>query len=815
MSILPQTRHNLPSQPTSFIGREDEIAEIVALLDNPACRLLTLVGLGGIGKTRLALEVAARKLDSFPNGVFFAPLQPLTAHQDIVSAIAAATGLQFYDDQLTPRQQLLNYLCEKQILLILDNFEHLLDGADLLPEILDAAPRVKILVTSRERLRLREEWGFDLGGLTYPEGESASSPQDYSGVQLFLYRARRATSQFSPAREDWLSIARICRLVEGMPLAIELAAAWVRVLPCQEIASQIERSLEFLTTAARNVPAKHSSMQTVFDWSWGLLNEAERDGFSKLSVFRGGFSREAAEEVAGVSLQTLAALADKSLLRLGGNGRYDLHELMRQYAEEQLDTSSQAEAARDTHCAYYAAFLGRLAADLKGANQIEALAELEAELDNVRAGWRWAAAQRKEQEILQSLDSLGLFYQIRGRFQEAEEIFGQAAKRFEGADSQILGELLGLQAWFSHFAADQSKALDLLERSVSIFCRLGVYRSMAMLFGASPKDFNACVEELGSYEAARQFYADHLEFFRQRGDQWAVAWALHGLGHVYECYALDQHEEAERFQRESVATFRVIGDRWGSTWSLNALAHWAMEREAYDEARQFLEETLAINQVIGDIGGVAWSLVHLGIIADALRDHDHARQYIIQGLKAGIGTAPGLQLHTEPHVLLTAQILEAEGRIEQAVELLAFFYTHSRYVLYKIHPLRDKIAQQLDRLKAQLAPDVAAAAVRRGETVNLESIRAILLEALLTPEADTHARDRPQSAGQALIEPLRERELEVLQLIADGLSTRETAQKLFLSVGTIRWYLKQIYSKLRVHSRTQAIARARELKLLT
>ncbi|MFN8376606.1 MAG: AAA family ATPase [Anaerolineae bacterium] len=329
---LMETNH-LPTTHTSFIGRDVEYREIAQLLSNSPCRLLTLVGPGGIGKTRLALE--AMRQFSFPHGVYFVSLQSLTSPAFMLSTLADALGFQFYSGA-DPKQQLLHYVSEKSLLLVLDNLEHLLEGVTLLSDMLAAAPRIRILATSRERLNLREEWVLEVKGLQFPPTDAELNLEPYSAIHLFLQHTRRANVNFTLTDAQKPAVIRICRLIGGMPLAIELSATWVKVLSCEQIAHEIERSLDILETGARNIEPRHRSMRAVLDQSWHLLSHAERDTCRRLSVFRGSFSREAAEYVAGTSLRVLTALLDKSLLRLSENGRYDLQELVRQYAEEEL-----------------------------------------------------------------------------------------------------------------------------------------------------------------------------------------------------------------------------------------------------------------------------------------------------------------------------------------------------------------------------------------------------------------------------------------------------------------------------------------------
>lgn len=312
--------NNLPAQTTSFIGREEELTLIEQYLSNPACRLLTIIGLGGIGKTRLALQAAATT-DQFRQGICFVGLASISSPDFLISTIASALNFPLYG-RGDPKTQLINYLGDKEMLLVLDNFEHLISGAGLLVEILQRAPHLKMVVTSRERLSLQEEWILDLQGLTFPEGEEMVLLENYSAVRLFLQRAQQVQADFWLRYLDKPAVVQICRLVEGMPLGIELAAAWIRTFSCREIAVEIEKNYDFLTTSLQNIPKRHHSLQAVFEHSWGLLSEEERKVFSQLSVFWGGFSRKSAEQVVGASAFLLSALVDKSLLRRTDTDRY-------------------------------------------------------------------------------------------------------------------------------------------------------------------------------------------------------------------------------------------------------------------------------------------------------------------------------------------------------------------------------------------------------------------------------------------------------------------------------------------------------------
>jgi ATP/maltotriose-dependent transcriptional regulator MalT len=339
--------------------------------------------------------------------------------------------------------------------------------------------------------------------------------------------------------------------------------------------------------------------------------------------------------------------------------------------------------------------------------------------------------------------------------------------------------------------------------------QIGFHGTMAMLFGS----LNVRPEELGDFQAVQQLYEDCLAIFRRRGDSWKTAWVLYGLGRV--AYQSGQYEEAQRLQQESLATFRAIGDRWGSVYPLHTLGDWAMWSGDYREARRFFEESLLINREIGDIAGVAWSLSRLASIADSLEELGTSIKYLTEILRIRFqfGSSWGSCVD---EIYLMARWLEAQGQTERAVEMFAFVNNAD---LLSFFELRDKVARRLESLNSELPPAAFTAAVQRGEASNLETmVLALRMHlAALDQETNTSVRDASDyspAENQPLIEPLSERELEILQLLADGLNSREVAQRLVLSVGTIRWYLKQIYGKLNAHSRSQAIARARQLKLL-
>ena len=583
----------------------------------------------------------------------------------------------FQRQGVEPKQQLLGYLREKTLLLLLDNFEHLVDGAGLLAELLGRAPGVKLLVTSRERLHLRGEWTVEVEGMRFPRpGDAAAEASaDYSAVRLFLQHAGQVSASFDPSEEDWPELIRVCQLLEGMPLGIELAAAWVRMLSCREIAHEIEQGLDFLSTSLRDAPERHRSLRAVFDHSWKLLSEAEQAALARLSVFRGGFERDAAQQVAGASLPVLATLADKSLIRRNAAGRYGMHEAVRQYAAEQLVTSPGDDTTvRDQHCRYYAASLDERDDDLRGTRQIEALDEIAHEIENVRAAWRWAVTQGRVQELRQAANSLSVFFQVRSLFQEGAEAFGRAASALEAAREQgtteeierTLGLLWAYQGWFSDRLCQQQQAQALLQRSIDLLSPLSLGEELATAYLMSApiglvqnvseaeqrlqvsKDYyqslgkawgvGLALEQLSwlahlrsDLASAKSYLQDAIAGLTRAGHRWGIATALFSLGSFAQ-HQEGRRAEAKRHYEESLRIRRELDDRWGVAFCLDNIGFLTREMGQYDEARRLHEESLLISRQIGDQLGVAGSLDNLGLVARDEGDFAEARRYFEEGL---------------------------------------------------------------------------------------------------------------------------------------------------------------------------------------
>ena len=611
-------RHNLPVQATSFVGREEDIVTITERLWNPDCRLLTLVGPGGMGKTRLALAVAELLVDTFAHGAFFVPLAPLTKPDEILSTMATALQFQFYSGQETAEQQLLNFLHEKEILLVLDNFEHLLDGVGIVDRILSTASKITVLATSRQSLALGWEWLYEVHGMLHPADANTGTLEDYSAVRLFVERARRVQSGFRLADERE-SVTRICQLVEGMPLGVEIAAAWLRLMPAEAIAAE----LLDLETLQRDVPERHYSLRALFDHTWQHLTPSEQSAFMQISVFRGGFTHSAAEAVAGATLPRLAALVNKSLLYCDPDtGRYAVHELLRQYAAQQLEASRQYDAARDAHGAYYLHALQAREADLKTDRQSAAIHDITTDLENVRAAWQWAIDGHDIDQIDATLDALWLYCLVCGAVLVGDALFGLAAARLERTPQAhvTLGRVLARQAEFRVSASHSRR--ELANRSLDLVAGLPQEEAQvawAMVF--NDKDWLA-----GEAERLRVYLQGGIDYWRVQGDRWKEAMAFFELGEF--CYDRYEYAEARRQYEQGLALGRSVGEHFIQGLCLSSIA---IVTTDLAENEQYNRDALRHYEALGNRFKVGLVLNNLALVRADIGDLPEAERLISAG----------------------------------------------------------------------------------------------------------------------------------------------------------------------------------------
>lgn len=655
-------RHNLPAQTTPFVGRSKELAQLRHLLDHDTSRLITILAPGGMGKTRLALVAAHQQLLRHADGVFFVPLVALKSPDDIITSIAEQTGYRFQHDQRRPLQQLLDFLSDKHMLLVLDSYEHLLDGATLVHAILEAAPHLQVLVTSRERLNLVGETVFVLGGLSFPP-KLCEVPLDYSAVQLFVKCAQRMRPDYELTHAE--HIIRICQLLEGMPLAIELAAAWLEVLTPGEIADEIARSLDFLCTSMRDVPERQRSMRAVFDSSWVRLAAVEQTAFMKLSVFQGGCTRRAALTVAGVDLPVLSRLTDQALVKwLPEEERYAIHELLRQYAAEKLEQSGLDEAIRAAHAVYYATQIALRETDLEGADQVEALRDIAADLENVKTGFIWSVDHQQFATARQYIGSLGLFFYMRGRFYEGIEwltTFVDGLQNQEDADARALfGRILTHIGILRLYGWENERALPLLRQALEIAREQNDRRQIAI-----------CLPRLAGAEApthrerAMEHCQESIAICRELDDKYLMGYAQHFLGYLARISG--DLEECYHRTLEAVRLRREIGDNAGLARSLVNLSDHAQTQGWWDLAEQYSLECSVLCQSLEDL--TVFSVNACNQVAQSFHkgDFDQANERI----KAGLKVARAFRFRSDVEIFLfeASLLCLLKGNYTQALQL--------------------------------------------------------------------------------------------------------------------------------------------------
>jgi predicted ATPase/transcriptional regulator with XRE-family HTH domain len=734
---------NLPGMLTPFLGREPELAAIGQLLRDPQCRLLSVTGPGGIGKTRLAIEAASCQKDSFPDGTWFVPLAPLRSSEFLIPTIAEALNFRF-QGLVKPRDQLLGYLRDKGALLILDNVEHLLDGIELFTEILESSPQVKLLVTSRERLNLRSEWVFEIQGLPVPPIEQVEHFEEYSSVALFLQSAQRIQSGFVLRDEELPWVARICQLLEGMPLGIELAAGWLSLLTCQEIREEIESNLGFLTSTFRDIPKRHQSLWAVFDHSWNLLSPIERQTLCRLSVFRGGFTREAAQRVADASLNMLSALANKSLLRKKENERYDLHEAIRQYAGTHLtEYQNEEELARQRHSTYYLELVYKYKTQLASINQKRALEVLNSEIENLRMAWDWAIERRRLNEIRQSLDAMWRYYSYQSWFQEGIPIFEKVVKAFAddstGATAEpsteyliVVGQALGKQGWFNFRLGRLETAIQMFRQSIDLLGLLGDQPALAFSLIALGGILAINLDD----PQGNVMLLEGLEISRAIGDPWSCAICFANL--AIAALTWRGHEESHGLFRKAVAEARVAGDPAISAFCLTYSGLAAFTAGKLEEAHDLISESLSLSRACDNRWDIATSLGHLGQIASVQGKHREAQEYFQESIaifaEQGETLSQARALNQYGEAALALGNYEEARRSLQAGLRLAMEYQFLPIALTSLFGLASLLAQEgKNQAAAELLSRVCDHPASEKETKERSAMLLAELKSQLTP----------------------------------------------------------------------------------
>ncbi len=789
-----------------FFAREDELATIAARLADPACRLLTLVGLGGVGKTRLAFEAGKRQAGAFADGVVLLELQAGIDLPQIAAATADALRITVHE-QSEPGDQILRWLRDRRILLIVDGAE---TGpvVEWVHAILSAAPGVKVLATAREPLLSQFEWLLTVTGLPYPNaGDSrvVLDPGAFGAVALFGAAARRQRSGFSLSGELG-GVLRICRLVEGHPLALELAANWALTLSSDEIADLIERDPRRLAAPFVSLPARQRRLQTVLDETWARLSAAERRALGYLSTFRGGAALWAIGALGDDPLEILHALTARALVNRTASGRFDLHALVRGYVLSRLQESpTTIHAAQDAHAAVMLRRLVELAPALQDARQASTLSALVAERDNLRAAWARAAETRAVDLLAAALEPLWFFVDVHAWYREGERFFNEALKAIDAPalprDEAILrARLLARLGSMAYSLNQPETSAAQLEESLAQLTALGAEQEQAFSW-----------QKLGEtgYRLGRPDYEDSLRrglaLYERAGDTFGIAGALVWL--AYGALQRCDMDEARAMAHRSLELYRILGAPLGLMLSHQALAAVEAAGGDADAARRYAEQTLRLADSFGSPWSKAMARSDFAGILIPAGEQRQAVQLIRESLV--ISLEHGLIPFVMMALLELAQFYRSVGRMDRAIEWLA---------LISYHPMGWDTADVACEILDEVAPNPEtgpyADAVARGRqadlTLKVEGLLADwdreVMGALARPALET----LPLSG-----EHLTAREAEILRRLAAGDSNRDIASGLVVTLGTVKWYVNQIYSKLGVRSRTQAVARARELGLLS
>ncbi|CAN5657199.1 LuxR family transcriptional regulator [soil metagenome] len=768
-----RTPNNLPLELSNFVGREKELVEVKRLLENN--RLLTLTGSGGCGKTRLALAAAKDLMEGFKDGVWMVELAPLADPALVPQAVASVLDAREQPGR-SLAETLSGSLRSKKVLLVLDNCEHLVDACAVLVEaLLHSCQELSVLATSREAFGMTGEVAWPVPPLSLPDlrrlPDIESLPRNES-AHLFVERTAAVKPSFALTERNAAAVAQVCYRLDGIPLAIELAAARTKVLSVEEIADRLDDCFVLLSAGSRMAMPRHQTLHATMDWSHELLGREERALFRRLSVFAGGLSLKAAESVyAGEDLERaevlelLSHLVDKSLVvarDVDGETRYRLLETVRQYGREKLDASGEEAEVRRRHADFYVALAEKAEPELKGARQVAWLERLEIEHDNLRATMRWLLGRGEAEEAARLGWALWLFWGIRAHFAEGRRSMKQA---------------LSVKGSGTMKASARAKVLFVVGMMAN-------YQ--------------------GDHWSAEPLIDDSLRLFGKLEDKLGTAWALSNAS--FAALGQGQPQRAITLIEESIDLFLEIGEKWGASIQFCFLAVAWRDRGDHGRAKRLAEQGLALSREVGERQSISAALYTLATLAQAERDHERAWDLLEEGLRLssevgneadvahcleGLASVAG----AKGNILRAARLWGAEEALLEKFEAAAYTYVPDR----SLHLSRVAAA------RARLDEEEFEAAWAEGRTMTSEQAIEYALDRSAKPEIGS---PETYPAG------LSAREAEVLRLVANGLSNAEVAEKLFLSSRTVDWHLGSIYRKLGLHSRTEAARFALEHNLL-
>ncbi|MEK6256717.1 MAG: hypothetical protein N2C13_05300, partial [Chloroflexota bacterium] len=675
------------------------------------------------------LEIAADQAEYFKHGVFFVPLAPIHSSDFMVQAVAESIGLSLSTEE-QPLVQLNNYLRNKQMLILLDNFEHVMDCNSIVREILENAPKVTVLATSRQKLNILGETVYNTHGLNFSDFESLEHAENFEAVQLFIQSARQVASDYALKEEDLPHLSRILNMVQGVPLGILLSAAWLDMLPLSEIADEIGNSFDFLETEMEGLPERQRSMRAVFEYSWNLLSDDDKDFFKKLSIFRGGFNREAAKAVAGASIRSLMSLTNKSLLISNPEtGRFFAQGLLRQFAAEQIEQDAEAYAAvRAAHAAYYVEFMQAAWGQIVSNKQPEALEAMERDIENVRFAWRYVLEHKEYENINHFINPWWFIHEVQGWYLAGETMFREAELSLGGDDSSeiaqvVLAKLKGTQGWYLSLLGRPDEGVGFAQAGIEMLKKVGRFDE-----GMIPVNgYAICNFFTNHADKALEASLEGLETATANNDDWWLSLSRSWVGSA--ALAQGRYEDAVELAKPVFEDTEKTGNYWCLTWPGQVLGGIARAQGNLEEAKDRYTRVLTAITKIGFKRGIQYIYNQLGDVALLAEDAQVAQENFMLSLKVSdeIGQVREM-LGTISDYSKVLCILDKQ---EEAVRLLATVLEHpanQQFALFRPESIRDEAERTRAELEESTDAAVYAAAWKEGSAHSLDDLVAGLLE---------------------------------------------------------------------------------------
>jgi predicted ATPase/DNA-binding SARP family transcriptional activator/DNA-binding CsgD family transcriptional regulator len=809
--------HNLPGPRDNFVGREREIVEVKRTL--AMTRLLTLTGAGGSGKTRLALEIARDLVAAYPDGVWMVELAPLSEPELVAQEVAGALGV-----TERPGEPLIDTLADalgdKGLLLVLDNCEHLVEAAArLVDALLDSCSRLKVLATSREPLGVKGEVLWKVPPLSVPDADgvpdaasTAESLMGYEAVRLFVDRVRLRLLDFGLTQENSGAVARVCQRLEGIPLAIELATARMGPLAVEQVAHRLEDSLALLTGGSRTAAPRQQTLRTTLDWSHNLLGEVEKALFRRLSVFAGGWTLEAAEEVCSGGcierddvLDLLGGLVDKSLVVTGeateGTVRYRMLEPIRQYAREKLEESGEADQIKSSHTSFFLALAEEAEPQLSGSGQGRWLECIEANYDNMRAALSWAFARGQAESGLRLAGALWSFWWARGYYAEGRRWLEEALTVHGPSSSVARARALEGVCWLALEQGYMDRAEAAAQEGLGLSADAGLKDAVVAAFTGILGDV---AHFQGRYERAVDHYEESLVLHRAAGDLRGIAWSLLDLANAL---ARHDHRRATELYDEGLVLSRELGGAQPLGYFLISVGYDSLLKGDLKRATTLNEEAAALLRNQGHRGGLQYALDNLGWIALARLDHVRARALHEECLL--LCRELGDRRNSAESLEGLACVAGAKGEAVRAAMLFGAAWGLHDALGYQQTPDEQALREPyLTNARSKLDEAAWEAAFAEGRAMTFEEAVEYALSEEEIGSPTTPVTEEPLTTSPAAA--LTRREQDVAILVAKALTNRQIASHLMLSEHTVATHVRHILKKLGLHSRTQIAAYFRE-----